>query len=234
MSHNVMMLYLAQGKAYRVESKSPYLVRPRVQVVISRRVSSFGIETTRPLTRSSVCARLALGCSLGAPASLASSPPPRDSALGAPRVAPRPCMEGKPYRGSRGGAKSRNKKFYERQDYVRRLLRELAARWGQDYNLPRIEYDTEDPTVTSIEEVDWELVQSLDTLVVHVLRAQFLASRGCWTSWSSASTGNRDLLPATVLHLLDPGRLLGLPVVRQIRGVNTRGLDATILHWQQG
>ena len=52
---------------------------------------------------------------------------------------------------------------------MRKLLRELAARWGQDYNLPRIEYDTEDPTVTSIEEVDWELVQSLDTLVVHVL-----------------------------------------------------------------
>ena len=74
-------------------------------------------------------------------------------------------MEGKPYRGSRGGAKSRKKKFYERQDYVRKLLRELAARWGQDYNLPRIEYDTADPTVT----VDRELVQSLDTLVVHVL-----------------------------------------------------------------
>ena len=78
-------------------------------------------------------------------------------------------MEGKSYRGSRGGAKSRKKKFYERQDYVRKLLRELAARCGQDYNLPRIEYDTSDPTVASIEEVDWELVQSLDTLVVHVL-----------------------------------------------------------------
>ena len=32
MSHNVMMLYLAPGKAYKVDYKSPYLVRPRVQV----------------------------------------------------------------------------------------------------------------------------------------------------------------------------------------------------------
>ena len=78
-------------------------------------------------------------------------------------------MEGKPYRGSRGGAKSRKKKFYERQDFLRKLLKELAARWGQDYILPRIEYDAADPTITSIEEVDWELVHSLDTLVVHVL-----------------------------------------------------------------
>ena len=78
-------------------------------------------------------------------------------------------MEGKPYRGSRGGAKSRKKKFYERRDFLRKLLKELAARWGQDYLLPRIEYDAADPTITSIEEVDWELVHSLDTLVVHVL-----------------------------------------------------------------
>ena len=78
-------------------------------------------------------------------------------------------MEGKPYRGSRGGAKSRKKKFYERQDFLRKLLKKLAARWGQDYHLPRIEYDAADPTITSIEEIDWELVTSLDTLVVHVL-----------------------------------------------------------------
>ena len=78
-------------------------------------------------------------------------------------------MEGKPYRGSRGGAKTRKKKFYERQDFLRKLLKKLAARWGEDYHLPRIEYDAADPTITSIEEIDWELVTSLDTLVVHVL-----------------------------------------------------------------
>ena len=67
-------------------------------------------------------------------------------------------MEGKPCRGSRGGAKSRKKKF----------LKKLAARWGQDCLLPRIKYDAADPTIPSLE-VDWELVNSLDTLVVHVL-----------------------------------------------------------------
>ena len=32
MSHNVMMLCLAQGKVYRVDHKSLCLVRPRAQV----------------------------------------------------------------------------------------------------------------------------------------------------------------------------------------------------------
>ena len=78
-------------------------------------------------------------------------------------------MEGKPYRGSRGGAKARKKKFYEIQDFLRKLLKKLAARWGEEYSLPRIEYDAADPTITSIEQIDWELVTSLDTLVVHTL-----------------------------------------------------------------
>ena len=78
-------------------------------------------------------------------------------------------MEGKPYRGSRGGAKARKKKFYETQDFLRKLLKKLAARWGEEYSLPRIEYDAADPTITSIEQIDWELVTSLDTLVVHTL-----------------------------------------------------------------
>ena len=128
-----------------------------------------------------MCAGLALGCSLGATASLASSPA-KGAALGAPHVAPPPCKEGKPYRGSRGGAKSRKKKFYERQDFVRKLLKELAARWGQDYNLPRIEYDAADPTITSIEEVDWEPLQSLGTLVVHVLACP-VRPRGTSSPW---------------------------------------------------
>ena len=78
-------------------------------------------------------------------------------------------MEGKPYRGSRGGAKARKKKFYETQDFLRKLLKKLAARWGEDYHLPRIEYDAADPAIASIEDIDWSLVTSLDTLVVHVL-----------------------------------------------------------------
>ena len=78
-------------------------------------------------------------------------------------------MEGKPYRGSRGGAKARKKKFYETQDFLRKLLKKLAARWGEEYSLPRIEYDAADPTIASIEQIDWELVTSLDTLVVHTL-----------------------------------------------------------------
>ena len=78
-------------------------------------------------------------------------------------------MEGKPYRGSRGGAKARKKRFYETQDFLRKLLKKLAARWGEDYHLPRIEYDAADPAIASIEDIDWALVTSLDTLVVHAL-----------------------------------------------------------------
>ena len=72
-------------------------------------------------------------------------------------------MEGKLYRGTRGGAKNRKKKFYERQDLVRRLLKKLAARWGLEFNLPRIEYDPADAVVTAIEELEWELIDSLDS-----------------------------------------------------------------------
>ena len=78
-------------------------------------------------------------------------------------------MEGKPYRGTRGGAKSRKKKFFERQDLVRNLLLTLAACWGHEFQLPRVEYNPDDPTVTAIEDVEWELIDSLDSLVVHVL-----------------------------------------------------------------
>ena len=78
-------------------------------------------------------------------------------------------MEGKPYRGTRGGAKSRKKKFFERQDLVRNHLRTLAARWGHEFQLPRVEYNPDDPTVTAIEDVEWELIDSLDSLVIHVL-----------------------------------------------------------------
>ena len=77
--------------------------------------------------------------------------------------------EGKPYRGTRGGAKSRKKKFFERQDLVRKLLHDLAARWGFEYQLPRVEYNLDDPTVTAIEDVEWELVNALDSVVIHVL-----------------------------------------------------------------
>ena len=78
-------------------------------------------------------------------------------------------MEGQPYRGTHGGSKSRKKKFYERQDLVRKLLHTLAARWGYEFQLPRVEYNPDDPTVTAIEDVGWELIDSLDTLVTHVL-----------------------------------------------------------------
>ena len=77
-------------------------------------------------------------------------------------------MEGKPY-STRGGAKSRKKKFYERQDLVRKLLHTLAARWGYEFQFPRVEYNPDDPTVSAIEDVEWELIDSLDTLVIHVL-----------------------------------------------------------------
>ena len=62
------------------------------------------------------------------------------AALGAPRVHRSHRMEGKPYRGTRRGAKNRKKKFYEAQDKLRELLRKLAKRWGVDFVLPRIEY----------------------------------------------------------------------------------------------
>ena len=75
-------------------------------------------------------------------------------------------MEGKPYRGTRGGAKNRKKKFYERQDCARRLLHKLAARRGIEFQLPRIEYNPADPSVATIEDVE---IDSLDTLVIHVL-----------------------------------------------------------------
>ena len=78
-------------------------------------------------------------------------------------------LQGKPYRGTRGGSKSRKKKFYERQDLVRKLLHTLAACWGYEFQLPRVEYNPDDPTVTAIEDVEWELIDSLDSLVIHVL-----------------------------------------------------------------
>ena len=71
-------------------------------------------------------------------------------------------MEGRPYRGRRGGAKNRKKKFYEAQDKLRNLLRKLAKPWGVDFVLPRIEYVEGAPVVVTIEEAEWDVVDSLD------------------------------------------------------------------------
>ena len=80
-------------------------------------------------------------------------------------------MEGKPYRGTRGGAKNRKKKFYEARDKLRELLRKLAKRWGVDFVLPRIECVEGAPAVVTTEEADWDVVDSLDVLSLHVLAA---------------------------------------------------------------
>ena len=55
------------------------------------------------------------------------------------------------------------------RDLVRNFLRTLAACWGHEFQLPRVEYNPDDPTVTAIEDVEWELIDSLDSLVIHVL-----------------------------------------------------------------
>ena len=112
-------------------------------------------------------------------------------------------MEGKPYRGSRGGAKAHKKKFYETQDFLRKLLKKLAARWGEDYHLPRIEYDAADPAIASIEDIDWSLVTSLDTLVVHVLACtvpslRLLLDKLKRRSQATACAGGRPTIPAAL------------------------------------
>ena len=52
---------------------------------------------------------------------------------------------------------------------LRELLRKLAKRWGVDFVLPRIEYVEGAPAVVTIEETDWDAVDSLDVLIPHVL-----------------------------------------------------------------
>ena len=122
-------------------------------------------------------------------------------------------MEGKPYRGTRGGAKSRKKKFYERQD----LVHTLAARWGHEFQLPRVEYNPDDPTVTAIEDVEWELIDLLGSLVIHVLAVTVPELKRLLDRPSSPWTRSPSLHRETVVLSRGLGKLSERLVARRTR-----------------
>ena len=108
-----------------------------------------------------MCAGLALGCSLGAPASLASSP--------RKGCCPRRTKRSPWHLHGRKAIQGLAQEVLRETGLLAQAAQEAGSEVGPGLSPPRIEYDAADPTITSIEEIDWELVTSLDTLVVHVL-----------------------------------------------------------------